>query len=61
MKLNSSSVIFRLKYSSNKTEINQDTLNVVVYSFSYYETRKKNILVNIELYNVNEQIKNHFY
>ena len=30
-------------------------------SFSYYETRKKSILVNIELYNVDEQIKNHFY
>ena len=29
--------------------------------FSYYETRKKSILVNIELYNVDEQIKNHFY
>ena len=28
---------------------------------SYYETRKKSILVNIELYNVDEQIKNHFY
>lgn len=27
----------------------------------YYETRKKSILVNIELYNVDEQIKNHFY
>ena len=30
-------------------------------SISYYETRKKSILVNIELYNVDEQIKNHFY
>lgn len=30
-------------------------------SFSYYETRKKSILVNIELYNVDKQIKNHFY
>ena len=29
--------------------------------FSYYETRKKSILVNIELYNVDKQIKNHFY
>ena len=29
--------------------------------YSYYETRKKSILVNIELYNVDEQIKNHFY
>ena len=29
--------------------------------FSYYETRKKSILINIELYNVDEQIKNHFY
>lgn len=33
----------------------------IVKLFSYYETRKKSILVNIELYNVDEQIKNHFY
>lgn len=36
-----------------------NTKNVLL--FSYYETRKKSILVNIELYNVDEQIKNHFY
>ena len=34
---------------------------IIVVLFSYYETRKKSILVNIELYNVDEQIKNHFY
>ena len=33
----------------------------IICFFSYYETRKKSILVNIELYNVDEQIKNHFY
>ena len=33
----------------------------IIRSFSYYETRKKSILVNIELYNVDKQIKNHFY
>ena len=37
------------------------SLNNYQNSFSYYETRKKSILVNIELYNVDEQIKNHFY
>lgn len=42
-------------FSSTKKEVSQR------YLFSYYETRKKSILVNIELYNVDEQIKNHFY
>ena len=39
-------------FSSTKKEVSQR------YLFSYYETRKKSILVNIELYNVDEQIKN---
>lgn len=43
--------------AQNKT--NKNLSNEVL--FSYYETRKKSILVNIELYNVDEQIKNHFY
>lgn len=49
---------YELRWSSSDNTLKEPDASG---SFSYYETRKKSILVNIELYNVDEQIKNHFY
>ena len=55
--------LFELKEKghSSKSYILGAIMLVILAIFSYYETRKKSILVNIELYNVDKQIKNHFY
>lgn len=47
--------------SSGENDVVKNELSDEEVLSSYYETRKKSILVNIELYNVDEQIKNHFY